>query len=76
MGLLLVGRCPYLCPKNRGGENEKVSSALEVKMDLHNLVWIVIQARIAQLVAHRLGTTEVMGLNPGKGEFLLVKLLA
>ena len=27
-----------------------------------------IQARIAQLVAHRLGTWEVPGSNPGKGE--------
>ena len=28
----------------------------------------VIQARIAQLVAHGLGIAEVPGLNPGKGE--------
>ena len=27
-----------------------------------------IQARIAQLVAYRLGTSEVPGSNPGKGE--------
>ena len=28
----------------------------------------IIQAWIAQLVAHRLGTREVRGSNPGKGE--------
>ena len=27
-----------------------------------------IQAWIAQLVAHQLGTTEVVGSNPGQGE--------
>ena len=27
-----------------------------------------IQARIAQLVAYRLGTGEILGSNPGKGE--------
>ena len=30
--------------------------------------WDEIQAWIAQLVAHRLGTMEVVGSNPGKGE--------
>ena len=29
----------------------------------------LIQARIAQLVAYRLGTGEVPGSNPGKGQF-------
>ena len=33
-----------------------------------------IQARIAQLVAHRLGTGEVPGSNPGKGENFSVKI--
>ena len=28
----------------------------------------IIQAWIAELVAHRLGTKEVVGSNPGKGE--------
>ena len=32
----------------------------------------VIQARIAQLVAYRLGTGEVQGSNPRKGENLLI----
>ena len=31
------------------------------------------QARIAQLVAYRLGTGEVSGSNPGKGENFSVK---
>ena len=35
---------------------------------------IDIQARIAQLVAYRLGTGEVPGSNPGKGENFSVKL--
>ena len=35
---------------------------------------ILIQARIAQLVAYRLGTSEVPGSNPGKGENLSVKI--
>ena len=33
-----------------------------------------IQARIAQLVAYRLGTGEVPGSNPGKGENSSVKI--
>ena len=33
-----------------------------------------IQARIAQLVAYRLGTREVPGSNPGKGENFSVKI--
>ena len=33
-----------------------------------------IQARIAQLVAYRLGTGEVPGSNPGKGENFSVKI--
>ena len=32
----------------------------------------IIQARIARLVAYRLGTGEVPGSNPGKGENLLI----
>ena len=32
------------------------------------------QARIAQLVAYRLGTREVAGSNPGKGENFSVKI--
>ena len=32
------------------------------------------QARIAQLVAYRLGTGEVPGSNPGKGENFLMKI--
>ena len=35
---------------------------------------ILIQARIAQLVAYRLGTGEVPGSNPGKGENFSVKI--
>ena len=38
---------------------------------LYNLE-VGIQARIAQLVAYRLGTGEVPGSNPGKGENLLI----
>ena len=33
-----------------------------------------IKARIAQLVAYRLGTREVPGSNPGKGEKFSVKI--
>ena len=33
-----------------------------------------IQARIAQLVVYRLGTGEVPGSNPGKGENFAVKI--
>ena len=33
----------------------------------------MIQARIAQLVAYRLGTGEVLGSNPGKGDNFSVK---
>ena len=33
-----------------------------------------IQARIAQLVAYRLGTEKVPGSNPGKGENFSVKI--
>ena len=33
-----------------------------------------IQARIAQLVAYRLGTGEVTGSNPGKGENFSLKI--
>ena len=33
-----------------------------------------IQARIAQLVAYRLGTGEVPGSNPSKGENFSVKI--
>ena len=33
-----------------------------------------IQARIAQLVAYRLGTGEVPGSNPGKGDNFSVKI--
>ena len=34
-----------------------------------------IQARIAHLVAHRLGTGEVPGSNPGKGENFSMKII-
>ena len=37
-------------------------------------LFIAIQARIAQLVAYRLGTGEVPGSNPGKGENFSVKI--
>ena len=33
-----------------------------------------IQARIAQLVAYRLGAREVLGSNPGKGEYFSMKI--
>ena len=35
---------------------------------------VPIQARIAQLVAYRLGTGEVPGSNPGKGENFSMKI--
>ena len=35
---------------------------------------MVIQARIAQLVAYRLGTGDVLGSNPGMGENFSVKI--
>ena len=35
---------------------------------------LVIQARIAQLIAYRLGTREDPGSNPGKGENFSVKI--
>ena len=38
------------------------------------LVSIFSQARIAQLVAYWLGTGEVTGSNPGKGENFSVKI--
>ena len=46
------------------------------KVFFKNLALFKIQARIAQLVAYRLGTGEVPGSNPGKGENLSVKILA
>ena len=36
--------------------------------------FLLIQARIAQLVAFRLGTGEVPGSNPGKGKNLSMKI--
>ena len=42
-----------------------LTSALSILIYLH--------ARIAQLVAYQLGTREVKGLNPGKGENFSVK---
>ena len=44
---------------------------VETTMLLHDLS---IQARIAQLVAYRLGTGEVPGSNPGKGDNFSVKI--
>ena len=35
---------------------------------------LLIQARIAQLVAYQLGTGEVSGSNPGKGENFSMKI--
>ena len=35
---------------------------------LNHLKYNMIQGRIAQLVAYRLGTGEVLGSNPGKGD--------
>ena len=35
---------------------------------------LAIQARIAQLVAYRLGTREVLGSKPGKGNNFSVKV--
>ena len=37
--------------------------------------FVVIQGRIAQLVAYPLGTGEVPGLNPGRGEKFSVKII-
>ena len=34
----------------------------------------IIQARIAQLDAYQLGTREVLGSNPGKGDNFLIKI--
>ena len=37
--------------------------------------WLLrIQARIAQLVAYQLGTTDIPGSNPGKGENFSMKI--
>ena len=42
---------------------------------LHNTkIRILIQARIAQLVAYQLGTGEVSGSDPGKAENFSVKI--
>ena len=38
------------------------------------LYFFLLQARIAQLVAYQLGTREVLGSNPGKGENFSVKI--
>ena len=38
------------------------------------ILFLSIQAWIAQLVAHRLGTREVRGSNPGKGENFSMKI--
>ena len=46
-----------------------VQSALE-----KGNVMVFIQAMIAQLVAYRLGTREVLGSNPGKGQNFSVKI--
>ena len=37
-------------------------------------VYDLFQARIAQLVSYRLGTREVLGSNPSKGENFSVKI--
>ena len=38
------------------------------KPKINNTIYNNIQAWIAHLVAYRLGTMEVMGSNPGKGQ--------
>ena len=40
----------------------------------HLLLLLLIQARIAQLVAYQLGTEEIPGSNPGKGENFSMKI--
>ena len=42
---------------------------------LKRKIGTLIQARIAQLVAYRLGIGEVLGSNPGKGENYSVKII-
>ena len=63
--------CSFICSKNvkiftRNQQYFKLSS---IRYNLGD-----IQARIAQLVAYRLGTWEVSGSNPGKGENFSVKI--
>ena len=55
--------------------NVKINNAIEIKVLGNFYIWrqqkeIWIQALMAQLVAHQLGTTEVVGSNPGNGEDL------
>ena len=42
---------------------------------IKNQFSVEIQAKIAQLVAYRLGNGEVLGSNPGKGENFSVKFI-
>ena len=48
-------------------ENSSIRGPKSIKLPKVNKRWII-QAWIAQLVAYQLGTTEVVGSNPGKGK--------
>ena len=58
----------------RAGFELSPSNAKKNKCFVITLLCKMIQARIAQLVAYRLGTGEVLGSNPGKGENFSVKI--
>ena len=46
----------------------------ECQLNIELNLILIIQARIAQLVAYRLGTEDVPGSNPGKGENFSMKI--
>ena len=56
----------YSCVISSFCKNEKITRAVQKCGS--------IQARIAHLVAYRLGTGEILGSNPGKGDNFSVKI--
>ena len=65
-----------LCYKDNAFKLCLIENIAEVKhcsLMLHSIM-LNIQAWLAQLVAHRLGTREVWGSNPGKGENFAMKI--
>ena len=56
------------------GASNISKSVLHCLLDKESNLILIIQARIAQLVAYWLGTGEVPGSNLGKGENFSVKI--
>ena len=56
-----------------GNECFKIIVIDQVLLNMKGSKKYGIQARIAQLLAYRLGSGEVLGSNPGKGENFSVK---